>query len=132
MLERNKNYRTSIDGKQSEPSKIWGTEESVPLCLISPYWKDYSDVLITLVKDYGASYFKWDAIWQGDCDAAGHDHGTSENTMQERRDNNAFLQPIYFSKIIDKVCKICPEAIFDFDITEDGRSVGLAFLSSGK
>jgi len=132
MLERNKNYLTSIDGKQSEPKNIWGTEESVPLCLVSNYWKDYSDVLITLVKEYGVSYFKWDAIWQGDCDAAGHDHGNAENTMQERRDNDAFLQPIYFSKIIDKVCKVCPEAIFDFDITEDGRSVGLAFLSSGK
>lgn len=132
MLERNKNYCTSIEGKQSEPKNIWGTEESVPLCLMSPYWKDYSDVLISLVKEYGVSYFKWDAIWQGDCDAAGHDHGTAENAMQERRDNNAFLQPIYFSKIIDKVCKVCPEAIFDFDITEDGRSVGLAFLSSGK
>jgi alpha-galactosidase len=42
------------------------------------------------------------------------------------------MQPIYMMKIIDKVCKVCPEAIFDFDITEDGRNVGLAFLSSGK
>ncbi|HAH54916.1 MAG TPA: hypothetical protein DCM02_06440 [Flavobacterium sp.] len=132
MLERNKNYRTSIDGNQSAPDKVWETEESVPLCLVSQYWKDYSDVLIQLVKEYGVTYFKWDAIWQGDCDAAGHDHGTTENSVQERRDNNAYLQPIYMSKIIDKVCKACPDAIFDFDITEDGRSVGLAFLSSGK
>jgi alpha-galactosidase len=132
MLERNKNYRTSIDGKLSEPFKIWETEESVSICLVSQYWKDFSDVLINLVKEYGVTYFKWDGIWQGDCDAADHDHGTVENTPQERHENDAYLQPIYMSKIIDKVCKACPEAIFDFDITEDGRSVGLTFLSSGK
>lgn len=132
MLERNENYRTSLNGKTSDPKKIWETEESITLCLVSPYWKDFSEVLIRLVKEYGVTYFKWDAIRQGDCDAAGHDHGTIENTEQERLDNDAFLQPFYMSKIIDKVCKACPEAIFDFDITENGRSVGLAFLSSGK
>jgi len=132
MLERNKNYRTSIDGKMEGASKVWGTEESVPLCLISNYWKDYAEVLISLAKTYNVSYFKWDAIWQGDCDAAGHNHGTDKNTQQERRDNNAFLQPIYLSKIIDKVSTACPEAIFDFDITEEGRCVGLTLLSSGK
>ncbi len=132
MLERNNNYRTSIAGKLSDAHKVWETEESVPLCLVSQYWKDYADVLISFVKEYGVTYFKWDAIGQGDCDAAGHDHGTAENSARERRDNDAYLQPIYLSKIIDKVCKASPEAIFDFDITEDGRAVGLSFLSSGK
>jgi alpha-galactosidase len=36
------------------------------------------------------------------------------------------------TKIIDKVVKEAPQAIFDFDITEDGRCVGLQFLSAGK
>ncbi|HEY8688658.1 MAG TPA: alpha-galactosidase [Chitinophagaceae bacterium] len=132
MLQQNKDCRTTIDGKMIKPWKIWETEESVPLCLASKYWEDFSDELIRLVKETGVTYFKWDAIEQGCCDAAGHYHGTTENTVTERRDYDAFLQPIYMSKIIDKVCKVCPEAIFDFDITEDGRSVGLAFLSSGK
>jgi len=132
MLERNKDCRTTIDGKMIKPWEIWETEESVPLCLASKYWEDFSDELIRLVKETGVTYFKWDAIEQGCCDAAGHYHGTTENTEAERKDYDAFLQPIYMSKIIDKVCKICPEAIFDFDITEEGRSVGLAFLSSGK
>ncbi len=132
MLERNKNYRTSIVGKMEDASKVWETEESVPLCLMSPYWSDYAEVLISLAKTYNISYFKWDAIWQGDCDAAGHYHGTELNSQQERRDNNAFLQPIYLSKIIDKVSAACPEVIFDFDITEEGRCVGLTLLSSGK
>lgn len=132
MLERNKDCRTTNNGKMANPWEIWETEKSVPLCLASKYWEDFSDELIRLVKESGITYFKWDGIGQGLCDAAGHYHGTTENTVAERRDYDAFLQPIYMSKIIDKVCKVCPEAIFDFDITEDGRSVGLAFLSSGK
>ncbi len=35
-------------------------------------------------------------------------------------------------KVIDSVSKVCPEAIFDFDITEEGRCVGLQFLAHGK
>ena len=132
MLERNKNCRTTIDGKMAVPWEIWETEKSVPLCLASKYWEDFSEELIRLVKELGVTYFKWDGIGQGLCDAAGHYHGTTENTVTERREYDAFLQPIYMSKIIDKISKVCPEAIFDFDITEDGRSVGLAFLSSGK
>lgn len=36
------------------------------------------------------------------------------------------------SKVVDKLSKAIPGAIVDFDITEDGRCVGLQFLSSGK
>ena len=132
MLERNKNCRTTINGKMIAPWEIWETEKSIPLCLVSKYWEDFSEELIRLVKELGVTYFKWDGIGQGFCDAAGHYHGTTENTVTERKDYDAFLEPIYMSKIIDEVCKVCPEAIFDFDITEDGRAVGLAFLSSGK
>lgn len=132
MLERNVENRTTVNGKLPEPYPIWETEKSVSLCLVSPYWEDYSNVLIRLVKEYGVTYFKWDAIWQGDCDAPGHFHGTTENSRQERQEYDAFLQPVYMNKIVDKVCSICPEAIFDFDITEDGHSVGLSFLSTGK
>jgi alpha-galactosidase len=33
---------------------------------------------------------------------------------------------------VEEVCKACPQAIFDFDITEGERFVGLGFLSAGK
>jgi alpha-galactosidase len=36
------------------------------------------------------------------------------------------------SKVVDRLCAECPEAIVDFDITEGGRYVGLGFLASGK
>jgi alpha-galactosidase len=36
------------------------------------------------------------------------------------------------SKVVDRLCKAVPQAIVDFDITEDGRCVGLQFLAAGK
>ncbi len=51
------------------------------------------------------------------------------NTVKESTKRYAFLQPLYMTKIIDKVVKAVPGAIIDFDITEDGRCVGLQFLS---
>jgi alpha-galactosidase len=52
--------------------------------------------------------------------------------MQERGDSYAFQLPIYLSKVVDKVCAASPNTIFELDVTEAGRSMGLGFLSSGK
>jgi len=132
MYKRNINNCMSRNGNVGEPREIWETEESVGLCVVSPYWEDFANRLIELTKGLGVSYFKWDAIGQYGCDDAGHDHGTAANTAEERAQRYAFLQPLYMTKIIDKVCKEAPQSIFDFDITEDGRCVGLQFLSAGK
>jgi alpha-galactosidase len=132
ILENNRDCRAQRNGILPPAFPVWETENSVNMCLVSDYWNDFSEELIRLYNELGVTYFKWDAIEQGDCDAPGHYHGTEENTIQERREYNAFLQPIYMSKIIDKVSIACPNAIFDFDITEGGRCVGLSFLSSGR
>lgn len=132
MYKRNLNNRMSSNGKYGEPREIWETEESVGLCLVSPYWEDFANKLIALSKSLGVTYFKWDAIGQYGCNDANHLHGTESNTIEERAQRYAFLQPLYMSKIVDKLCKEVPEAIVDFDITEDGRCVGLQFLSAGK
>ncbi len=132
MLARNQAYRTAIDGEPGRTEHIWETEESAPMCLVSPYWKDFADRLSQLVEEVGVSYFKWDALYQTDCNAPGHDHGTADHSAAERYDRDGFLMPVYLSRIIDRVTEKHPEAIFDFDITEPGRAVGLSFLASGK
>ena len=132
MYKKNVHNVTEYDGKKSDTYEIWETEESHPLCLVSDYWENFAEELIRIYNDWGVTYFKWDAIGQYSCDSAAHNHGTSEYSFTERMENYAFKQVIYMSKIIDKLCSVCPEAIVDFDITESGRSVGLAFLSSGK
>lgn len=120
------------DGQQPQPTPIWETEESVPLCLVSRYADAFAEKLIQLAQDLGVRYFKWDAIHQYQCDAAGHWHGDVENDVCERRDCYAFEQVRAMTRIVDKLTEAYPDAIVDFDITESGRSVGLAWLACGK
>ena len=130
-----KNYRDcvrTIDGKESNPWKVWETEESYPMCLVSRYRDAFADELIRLNKELGVTYYKWDAIGQYECNDPRHFHGTEENTPQERMESYAFEVGQSMSYVVDKLVTACPEAIVDFDITEGGRSVGLGFLSSGK
>ncbi|HCE43596.1 MAG TPA: hypothetical protein DET40_08610 [Lentisphaeria bacterium] len=122
----------SWNGKKSSAHPVWETEESFSYCLCSNYWESFADELIRCVKELGVTYFKWDAIGQFGCDDPGHSHGNAANSPEERADCYAFEQVRYMSKIIDRICAACPEAIVDFDITEAHRSVGLAFLASGK
>lgn len=129
---KNQANETELFGKKIPPMEIWETEESRFYCLVSEYWKDFADELIRICREWGVTYFKWDAVSQYACDAAGHDHGTENVSIEERRENYAFKQTTYLSRIIDRVCAACPEAIVDFDLTEKGRCMGLAFLSSGK
>ncbi|HEX5322508.1 MAG TPA: alpha-galactosidase, partial [Capsulimonadaceae bacterium] len=132
ILRNHEDCIRSWQGKPSGPHPIWETEDSYNMCLVSRYYEAFANELIRLTKEVGMTYFKWDAIHQYGCDAAGHGHGTEENSSQERADSYAFQLGIAMSRIVDKLCAACPEAIVDFDITEGHRYVGLGFLASGK
>jgi alpha-galactosidase len=132
MLKKNRDYIMELHGKKSEPGPIWETENSVNLDLVSPYWSALADELIRLTRELGVSYFTFDAVDQNACDGDNGFHGTSANSPQERADSYAFQLPVYLSKLVDKVCAAAPGTIFELDVTEEGRSMGLGFLSSGK
>jgi len=132
MLKKNRDYIMELHGKKSEPGPIWETENSVNLDLVSPYWSALADELIRLTRELGVSYFTFDAVDQNACDGDNGFHGTSANSPQERADSYAFQLPVYLSKLVDKVCAAAPGTIFELDVTEKGRSMGLGFLSSGK
>ncbi len=132
MLKKNRDYIMELHAKKSEPGPIWETENSVNLDIVSPYWSDLADELIRLTRDMGVSYFTFDAVDQNACDGSNGFHGTEANSPQERADSYAFQLPIYLSNVVDKVCAAAPKTIFELDVTEEGRSMGLGFLSSGK
>lgn len=111
---------------------LCSSETDSRFCLVSRYAKTFAQTLIHLNKEYGVTYFKWDAIFQYGCYGAGHGHGEERNSAEERGDCYAFSLGPSLCKIADAVCEACPDAIVDFDITESGRGVGLGFLSSGK
>ena len=119
-------------GKISPPGDVWGSEASYPMCLVSDYSDVYADTVIRVAKETGARYFIWDAVSQYGCDSPRHWHGTLANTQDERSESYAFQLPLQMVRIVEKVRSVYPEIIFDFDITEDGRAVGLGFLSAGR
>lgn len=131
-------YRTyehcivSWDGVREAPHPIWETEESVRMCLVSPYGQAFADKLIELAKRLGVVYFKWDAISQYGCNDPGHDHGDGNATAEERGHRFAFQLVLKLVEIAKKVSEAIPEAIIDFDVTEGYRCVGLSFLEAGK
>jgi alpha-galactosidase len=132
MLKNHRDCVLTKNGDEGKPYKIWETEESYGMCLVSSYRDAFADELIRLNKELGVTYFKWDAIGQYECNHPRHFHGNSDNTPQERLESYAFEISRSMSYVVDKLTKECPEAIVDFDITEGGRAVGLGFLSSGK
>jgi alpha-galactosidase len=132
MLKNHRDCVLTKNGDEGKPYKIWETEESYGMCLVSSYRDAFADELIRLNKELGVTYFKWDAIGQYECNDPGHFHGNSDNTPQERLESYAFEIGRSMSYVVDKLTRECPEAIVDFDITEGGRAVGLGFLSSGK
>jgi alpha-galactosidase len=132
MLARNKDNIMTMDGKANGPHKVWETEESYVMCLVSPFSNDYVDELIRVAKHYDIKYFKWDAFRQYGCNAPGHWHGSEDNSPEERAFNYSYQLPFAMIDVANRVCAAIPDAILDFDITEGERAVGLAFLEAGK
>lgn len=120
------------NGAEAPLRKIWETESSHTMCLVSRYADAFADELIRLAKEVGVTYFKLDAITQRGCDGAGHFHGSEGNSQAERDDCYAFEVGRSVQRIAAKLAENCPEAIVDFDVTEGWRYFGLGFLAVGK
>jgi alpha-galactosidase len=132
VVREHPEWRRSWNGQVPEPQEVWETEKSYKMCMVSGYADTFADELIRLAKEVGVTYFKWDAIAQYGCNDPHHNHGDESNTPQERSDSYGFQLVQYMSRVADKVAAAVPGAIVDFDVTEGGRAMGLAFLSSGK
>jgi alpha-galactosidase len=125
-------YRMSKNGvSDTGEASGWGTE-FYHMCLGSGYWETFADRLIALHKELGVSYFKWDFIGQYGCNSPLHDHGGNENSPEERGECYSYLMGLRMIQMAERLTESCPDAIIDFDVTEEGRFVGLGFLSAGK
>ena len=132
VVREHPEWRRSWNGVVPQPREVWETEKSYSMCMVSGYADEFAQELIRLAKEVGVTYFKWDAIAQYGCNDPHHNHGTEANTPDERSDSYGFQLVQYMSKVADQVAAAVPGAIVDFDVTEGGRAMGLAFLSSGK
>lgn len=126
---RNKNCLMAKDGNFPAPELVYETEESVPMCLVSPYWETFADAIIQLAGETGIRNFYLDGMSQQGCNEPGHFHGTSANSPEERHLSYSFLLPVYLAKVMGKVSSVYPDAVFDIDVTESVRiGVGIQFL----
>jgi len=120
------------DEAEHKPGTVWEMPDNYIMCLDSDYRDSFADALIWLAKNLDCTYFKWDAVWQYDCNRSGHYHGDRENPLEERRACYSYDLPANMGYIAEKLSEACPEAIIDFDITEWFRTVGLSWLAHGK
>ena len=132
MMSRNRRSVMSLGGVESPEHSVWSTPGSQSICVVSDYWRDFADRLIEIARELDVTYFKWDGISQFGCDSPDHDHGDASTTADDRHDSYAFEQVRFLCRIADRIAAAVPQAIVDFDVTEGGRCVGLAFLASGK
>jgi len=102
------------------------------MCLVSDFSDYHISIMKKLYKEFGVTYFKWDGVNQFGCISELHKHGNGDNSMEERHDCYSFKMGLEMIRIVEELSKECPEAIVDFDVSEDNRFVGLGFLSVGK
>jgi alpha-galactosidase len=132
ILGRNADCAMSWRGRRADAHPVWETEASQPMCLVSRYADDFAGELIRLAREEGVSYFKWDAIHQYGCDDPAHAHGDQDAADSDRGDCYAFRVGPAMTRVVERLCAACPDAIVDFDVTEGHRYVGLGFLAAGK
>ncbi len=125
-------YAITREGRPPQWRPIWETEESTGMCLASGYADHFIETLVRLYDELGVRYFKWDGVGQYGCDSPLHNHGTAENSPEERAACYAYEMGRQMIRIAEEVGKRCPGSIVDFDITEGERFVGLGFLAAGK
>jgi len=129
---RDNEANVASTGGRTRKGPVWETEESYRMCLVSPWGETFLRELVRLAKETGVRYFKWDAVDQYGCDAPGHGHGDASATAAERRDAYAFRLPLRLAEIARRLGEEVDGAVVDFDVTESGRAVGLAFLAAGR
>jgi alpha-galactosidase len=129
--KNNMEYRLTQNGKEV-PNISWEKEQNYYMCLASGYSDVFIKKMLELHDKLGVTYFKWDGVHQYGCESPDHNHGNETNTKEERLDCYSYKMGMEMIRIVEEVTKQCPEIIVDFDVTEEGRFVGLGFLSVGK
>lgn len=101
------------------------------LCFVSDFRNYFVEVGKRLI-DAGVRYFKWDGIDNYRCDSPSHDHGDSNQSPDERALRHRYELIRYITDAARELIKYNQEVVIEMDVTEPGRSVGLAFLSTGR
>ena len=119
-------------GGKPHQTNVWESGDSFGMCVVSDWADVFANRLIELSRELGVTYFKLDGLRTDWCDAPGHHHGDESLTAKDRYDRYGYLLPGKLAHIAERITAAVPQAIVDLDMTEDGRIMGLQYLTAGK
>lgn len=139
-LAKHRQYTVRRQGRELPAAPVWETEDSLPMCLASPYLDEVTTTLLGLVGQ-GVRNLKLDGLWPSDydwagvrhayaCDAPDHGHGDAGHTEQARRDRYSYLFSTGLARLVERLARA--GATVDVDITETGRWPTLGVLTHGR
>lgn len=108
-------------GRPAVPHPVRETKPNHRMRQVSRYTHAFADALIRLYGEPGATCFRWDAVDGHGCDNLGRWRGDASRPAGVRTVAYAFQLPPAAQRIARRVAEAVPDAIFDFDVTEEGR-----------
>ncbi len=103
-----------------------------PIGCFSSGYKDYFTQLCKYWIDQGVTYFKWDGLDKHFCYSQHHFHGDESNNPEERAYRSGYDFILAVTDIAKTITEYNSKVVIVFDVTEQLRQVGLAFLSESR
>ena len=102
---------------------------------IGCFSSDYKSYFINLCKqliDQGFTYFKWDGLDKHLCFSADHYHGDHSVPPEQRAERSGYDFILAITDVAREITEYNPDVVIVYDMTEELRNVGLAFLSEAR
>ncbi|MFQ5750935.1 MAG: alpha-galactosidase, partial [bacterium] len=103
-----------------------------PIGCFSSGYKAYFTELCKYWIDQGVTYFKWDGLDKHLCYSPDHRHGDDSVSPQERAYRSGYAFILEVTDVAKTITEYNPDVVIVFDVTEESRNVGLAFLSEAR
>ncbi|HEX9970484.1 MAG TPA: alpha-galactosidase [bacterium] len=103
-----------------------------PIGCFSSGYKNFFTELCKYWIDQGVTYFKWDGLDKHLCYSPHHFHGDESNSPEERAYRSGYDFILVITDVAKKITEYNPNVVIVFDVTEQLRQVGLAFLSEAR
>jgi alpha-galactosidase len=103
-----------------------------PIGCFSSGYKEYFAELCKYWIDQGFAYFKWDGLDKHLCYSPDHAHGNSSVDPEERAYRSGYDFILAVTDVAREITEYNPNVVIVYDMTEELRNVGLAFLSESR
>jgi len=103
-----------------------------PIACFSSGYRHYFVDLCKFWIDHGVTYFKWDGLDKHVCYSPAHEHGGKDIPPADRAANSGYRFILDVTDAARQLIDYNPNVVIVYDVTEERRNVGLAFLSQSR